>query len=426
VIANKKWDSIYVVEAELDAVALYNAGIHNVVAVTTGAKAFKQEWYERLERFKKIYIVYDSDVDGQAGAKKAAKRLGFDRCFNVQLPKTVKDINEYFWDAKERKPRFTLEQFQRLVKDARKFDVQDICSLGDAIKDLHKDKFLADEEELIGLQTPWSRVNKIMGGAKPGQLIVISAPPKIGKTSAVLDWFRFLGQQGITTLMYCCEMREKRLAEKFIAMETKDFLSADELTEMQLAEAHYRLPTDQIYLGYPKTTALDLDPVCERIEQAVKRYGIKAVCFDNLHFLVRGDTVRDKIGEVTRRFKVLAERLGIVFILIVHPRKVGDRVMTADDLKDSSSIYQDLDTLIIIHRRMTAGKNDEENSTGHLDALADIYISGRWCEGGKTVLYFDGKRTRYYDKGSLFDAALQKRIKERERKEREKRGRRVS
>lgn len=412
-------DTIYITEAELDCVALWNAGIKNVIAVTTGAKSFKQEWYDRLKKFKKIYLVYDSDIDGQSGAEKAASRLGFDRCYNIKLPVVLgydkTDANIYFWDEKNKSARHSLKDFKALAKTARKFEVRDTISLRDAIKEVHRDHFLADEDELIGLKTPWRKVNTILGGAKGGHFVVVSGGPKIGKTTFALNWMRYLAvQEDVACFLYECEMKPKRVAEKLIAMESPDFTTADELTEMQLAHATLRLPGERIYFGYPQSDELTLDNVCERIKEAVQRYGIKFVCFDNLHFLVRSQNVKDEIGIVTRRFKLLAETLNIVFVLIVHPRKIGNKEPTPDDLKDSSSIYQDLDTLIFLHRQTVetgSDSNQAENSEiekGGFENLCRVIISGRWCEGGRTMLYFEGRRALFHEEGDLYNSEIQK------------------
>lgn len=815
----KEYENVHILEAELDCVALYNAGIKNVIAVTTGAKAFKQEWYDRLLRFKKIYLVYDTDVDGQLGAAKAAKRLGLNRCYNVKLPDKYKDVNDFFWDKKGKKSTGnTKKEFQKIVKDARQFQIKNIISLRDAYKDLHKFLFTADEEELIGFQTQWPKFNKLFGGAKPGHLVVVTAAPKIGKclkydslivdpktgliitieqavkskleyafgydeksgqlkkvkisdwydsgiqphlkittkigtaiettyhhpfltfsgwknadelkvgdhiaipkhipifgnvswskercfilgslladggltggsvswtksdskivrkmksfvqkefgldskiqpdcityrfsksygsylnnplkswlddmgclvlskdknipsevfslnreclaefisalwsgdgsiheegieyssaskdliyglkhilqrfgilmrveeritsckgknfisyrissgqtvtinkfqklftltgsknvklknlckelnkskklkrdylttfpkevwgvisgelkkqnmnfhqlgiglygksygfkkeggcsifmlkkineflrspvlrnwinsevcfvkitdisksgdhqcydltvpetsnfiandilvhnTTWVFNWFRHLGFQGTNTLIYECEMRQTRMAEKSVVMHVKDFdyISMSSLNEIHLAEAWYGNPIDQMFLGYPKEGEFTLDTVCEQIEESVQRYGIRLVCFDNLHYLVRGDNVRDRIGEITRRFKILAERLDIVFVLIAHPRKTYGKAPTADDLKDSSSIYQDLDTLVILHREIISDEKNVEKE-GQYDPMTTLTVKGRWTEGGQTELYFDGGRSLFFDTGSKF------------------------
>jgi len=424
---NKAFKEVFMCEAELDAVALWNAGIKNVVAATTGAKKFQDGWFDRLSRFKKIYLVYDSDVDGQTGAEKMSIRLGMDRCYNVKLPKESKDANNYFWDILQEKKAYTKNDFLKLVKDARRFEVKDTMSLQYALKEVYKDIYTNDEDELIGLQTPWKKLNKLIRGAKLGHLVVVTAKPKVGKTTWVLNWMYGLSDRyEVPTAMYCCEMRQKKLAKKIIGMTCKDFSTPEEISGEQVAETIYTSPSRIMHFGYPTKDTLELDNVAKWVKSVVARYGVKLVCFDNLHFLVRGDNVKDKVGEVTRRFKLLAETLGIVFVLIVHPRKIGNRLVEADDLKDSSSTYQDLDLLIRLHRSVEKRDRDQDDpdSVGAelLSPLMDIYVEGRDIEAGKTILYYQGQRGLFFEKGNLYERAVKKWIEKRKRDRPNRRG----
>ena len=423
VLDNQEIKEIFLCEAELDAIALWNAGFKNVVAVTTGAKAMQPEWYERLERFEKINLVYDNDVDGQDGAEKMAKRLGMNRCHNVVLPqdeikeegkkKVLKDANQYFWDKDNKKERYTATEFKKLVKKSKQFQVKSVMSLTEAYRELIKLRHTVDEDELFGHITRWDRVNKILPRSKPGYFVVVTANPKVGKTSWVLDWFTDLAKQGTPTYIECCEMRQLRMAEKTIANAVSDFTHVDNLTELQIRQARFQNPSDIMYLGYPEDGILELESMCEKITNVVQRYGVKAVCFDHLHFLVRGDNVRDKIGEVTRRFKLLAEHLGILFVLIAQPRKVeNNRVPTANDLKDSSSIYQDLDSLVILHRRIkmddSYGDDDADESNSKMESVTEFHVTSRWGDGGSCLLNFNGRKSKYYDSGLAYDEAITK------------------
>lgn len=817
--------TIFLTEAELDAVALWNAGYKNVVAVTTGAKSFKQEWFERLTKFKKIYIVYDNDVDGQAGAEKVAKRLGLDRCHNIVLPKIEGlpkvDVNDYFWNQAEKKARHTASDFSKLIKAARRYEVPDVVSLRTAIKDAHRSRFLADDDEVMGFPTPWSKVNNLTKkGTRPGHLVVVSGISKVGKcvkhdtlvvdpdsgkritieqaikqrlpliysydeetrkvrvceisdwydsgikphlrittklgdsvettlnhpfltfdgwkeaqdvtvgdyvavpnsipifgqkslsfescfilgsliadgatglsqtsptwskhdsvlidlmkeslskafdmtlvpidgtsyrltnhpdfanpinrwfsdlglrckskhkfipdvvfqfdqrslcdflgalwsgdgsvsdqgieygsaserliddlkhlmlrlgirmvkrkryttcegkkfpswrlmthqtetirsfqrsiplfgakrdalrqllegmsedpkrdylttfpqkmwgvfegeaarrgvtmsslarltgrpkflmnggcsrwmlskinlelkspvlqswidadvsfvrvrsveatgnhqcydltvpetstfiandfvihnTSWTQNWLRFLGLQDISTFIYECEMKPDQLSEKWVAMETPDMDQKEDFEEKDFSWATYKLPVDKIWIGHPQSEMLTLEGVCKTIKAAVQRYGCRVVVFDNLHFLVRSDNVKDEIGRVTRTFKLLAESLNIMFVLIVHPRKIGTKEPTPDDLKDSSSIFQDLDTLIFVHRFFVASNKDDDESDqkAGYGPLTKVTVQGRWSPGGVCWQYFDGQRALFYDRGDMLDQALAK------------------
>lgn len=425
VLDNQDIKEIFLCEAELDAIALWNAGFKNVVAVTTGAKAMQPEWYERLERFERINLVFDNDVDGQDGAEKMAKRLGMNRCYNIVLPqdeikedgkkKILKDANQYFWDKDSRKERYKISNFKKLVNSSKQFQVKAVLSLTEAYRELIKIRHTADEDELIGYTTQWTRINKILPRSKPGFFVVVTANPKVGKTSWVMDWFLGLGKHGIPSYIECCEMRQLRMAEKTIANVLPDFTNVDDLTELQIRQARFQNPADIMYLGYPEVGTIELEAMCEKITNVVRRYGVKAVCFDHLHFLVRGENVRDKIGEVTRRFKLLAEQLGILFVLIAQARKVeNNRIPTANDLKDSSSIYQDLDSLVILHRRIKmddnygGSKGKDKEDTGKMESITEVHVTSRWGEGGACLLNFNGRKAKYYESGPSYDKAVLK------------------
>lgn len=157
----------------------------------------------------------------------------------------------------------------------------------------------------------------------------------------------------------------------------------------------------------------------EKIRSTVKRYGCKIVVFDHLHFLVRGNNVQEKIGDVTRTFKMLAGELDIVFILIAQPRKIeGNRAPTPQDLKDSSSIFQDLDSLIILHRRI---KNDEvanpdDQKEGKMEKITEVHCISRFGDGGTCTLYFNGRKARFYEKGIAHDKETEKFMAKRKKK----------
>lgn len=430
IIDDKSYDKLFITEAEMDCISLHNAGVKNTIAVTTGAKGFNEHWFDRLERYKMIYLIFDNDEDGKAGAEKMAFRLGANRCRIVKLPKEYKDLNNYFYDNKTKAHIHTEEDFMGLVKKAKKLQVRDITTLKSALRDLESDIHTADEDQLIGFQTPWKKVNKVMRGVKPGYLVVLSSPPKIGKSTLAYNWCHYLSDQGVPTLFYCCEMKPIRIAEKELAYANPDYDGIETINRLHMSGAKHEAP-DNFYLGFPNlqgdgNLGLDMDSLCEIITNSVKRYGLKFVVFDHLHFLVRGTDVNSKIGEVTRRFKLLAESLNIVFVLIVQPKKLGGRMMDTDDFKDSSSIFQDCDLAMLLHRSKSLANNaevddnkDGEDAHHYYDDWTIMRLTGRWCEGGEVKLVFDGARSRFYDKGSIFKRAAKKQ-KEKIRKRKKK------
>ena len=117
---------IFVTEGEIDAITLVQAGFENTVSGTTGAGSFDPTWIDQLRSHEKIFICYDADQKGQEGARALAKRLGYNRCYNVELPEGT-DVNEYF------NLNHDISDFQELVRKAHRFDLPGVISVDAAI-----------------------------------------------------------------------------------------------------------------------------------------------------------------------------------------------------------------------------------------------------------------------------------------------------
>lgn len=374
-------DPVFITEGEIDTISLSGMGI-NTVGITGGAGTINPAWIERLERFEKVVLVYDSDKAGQEGARKMAHRLGLERCFNVKLP--VKDMNEFVMQGHGK------DEFQQLVTEAERFDVENICSTLQAFVDLTRE--YDKQHDATCLSPHWPSMERLTGNFQAGDLIVVSAKEKTGKSTFCLNMAYRWAQQGHPVLFYCLEMRPSRLVRKLIQIVLRK--RDEELTPKVLMNGYREMSEYPLYWGYyyKKVTA---DVVFETIRLAWKRYGIEAVVFDNLHYLAR-DIVHQtqEVGYISRSFKLLAEELEIPIILIAQPRKIErNGIMGIEDLKDSSSIGADADQVIILYREKTKATEGGESSFKP-ETLVRVDAS-RYRPGGETLLYFDGTTGTY-------------------------------
>jgi replicative DNA helicase len=97
------------------------------------------------------------------------------------------------------------------------------------------------------------------------------------------------------------------------------------------------------------------------LAQAVRRYGLKLVVFDNLHMLARSVEHRtEEVGVLTKTFKLFAMEHEIPIVLIAQPRKLSPhQIMTPWDLKDSVDIFSDADQIILLHRELVGSLQDQ-------------------------------------------------------------------
>ena len=383
-------NSVVLCEAETDAMSMWTAGVKNVVALTCGAETFLAEWYDLLADKECVTIMLDADGVGQEGARAIARRLGFDKCKNVLLP--IHDANELL-------QQLGPQELARTIDTAEQFEVAGILHVGEVLMQCTQQAVM----ESPGLYTPWRDVNRLLGsGWHPGDLIVLSARVKTGKTTWSLNVARHLAMQGDPALVYCLEMSPKRLVAKLVAHHRRK--NPDNLAVLDYNLARYWLRQTPLYF---MDTAWKSTPKPDDVFETIKRHGIKFVVFDNLHFLCRSlQYLTNEIGQVTRGFKLLAEETETVVCLIAQPRKIqGDRVMKYDDLKDSSSIPADADQVILLHRDpIPAGMYEEGEDPGNdsdhevLEPKTLVRIdASRFSGGGECLLHYEGATATFTD-----------------------------
>ena len=384
---------LFLCEGESDAISLSRIGVKNVVGVSVGARGFKPEWYDFVSEFEKVYVVYDNDVAGQDGARKLAKRIGMDRCVNVEIPveRGITDVTDFLMDGND------LKDFQGLLKSAQKFDVDDVVSFKSILNNLESELAVSNTVDGMGYLTQWDNLNKLTGSFVPGDLIVLSGIAKVGKSTFGLNLLLEHSLMGIPTLYYCLEMRPERIVTRVVSYVR--CVSKDNITRDDVIYVRSLYGNKPFYIAH--SYSFTVEKVMDTIAESVKRYGIELLLFDHLHFLIRSlDNTTAEVSNTVRQFKLLAEELQIPIFLVAQPRKLSGKRQrpTVDDLRDSSSIGQDADTVIVIHRNRV--KQDGRDGSGNkplFDNDTEVIVdASRYSTGGIAKLYFDGELSRFF------------------------------
>lgn len=398
-------DEIIITEGEMDAFAIWSAGFHNVVTAPTGAGTGGIEHlYIQLDRAEKFYICYDTDPAGRVGANELARRLGYERCFNVVVSEG-KDANDFL---KVHSP----EEFQRLLKEAKPFDVDSVTNFGTV---LQKMVLNWEDSRHPGLPVPWTRVSrKLGGGFANGSVYIIAGNPKVGKSNFTLQCCTDLAfNYDIPTLTICQEMPPEQLVGRVLSQVTQEnWKGLSQSKVSQILQLNGRAP---FYIA--KTIrGMDMDLVSDTVRACVRRYGIKLLVFDHLHYLIRDvHNQTERVGQAVQRFKELAIEVNIPILLIVHLRKFevhrrqGPKspefmqdMPIEEDLRDSKMIWADADSIILLHRkRIQVDNRDfyEEETEGSYEPETIVRVaSAREAGGGHVKLWYHGDQARFEDR----------------------------
>jgi hypothetical protein len=388
-IPKEQRDVLYMVEGEIDAMTLWQEGYQPVVSTSSGAGTFKTRWYDVVKGFgaKKLVICYDNDPTGQKAADDLLKKFADNNPVNVILP--VKDANEFFATR-------TKTEFDALLIPPEEPELESCRSMLSVLDELETELYTS-AGGLNGLPSQFPELNEMMaGGYWNGWMITVSAPAGTGKTSLVLQEMLWLAEQGIPTYFICLEMSETMVLRKII--EHKFGIPMVKQVVEDVARVRAALEKIPFFFGYNKIRTLP--QLEDTVVKAVHRHDIKMVSFDNLHYFVRSiDKDTQEIALTTQTIKRLAGDLQIPMIPIAQPVKFdeNDRPMRISDLKGSSSIAQDSDIVVLLHRqRIDAAPLSGGARLGSHSPFCLVDVAkGRYSPGGKMYLYFDGARSTY-------------------------------
>lgn len=388
--------TLYLVEGEFDAMVLWQHGFWPALSTTTGANSFKPEWYDAIVSYgpDELVICYDADVAGQKAAQTLAQRFeNIPRVRNVVLP-DVKDATEFFL-------KYTDDDFRTLLEQSPLPEVENVLSMVQVNNQLEEELFLSSNG-FNGVQSQFDEINTMLaGGYWFGQFIVVTAPSGTGKTSFTLQELLWQAKTlNLPSYLLCLEMPEVMMLRKIYA---KEFgIPMLQLTLDHVAKYRKSLDKLQLYLG---SKCRKLSDVEKTVRQAVARFGVRCVVFDNVNYFVRSiEHNAQEIAAVTKLLKDLAVELDIAIIGIAQPKKFDRRNQAMDntDLAYGSALEQDADSIVILQRQLMEvdmkkfGKGATAVSLGTQSPYTMVRITkARYAPGGRTFLYFDGFRSTY-------------------------------
>lgn len=231
------------------------------------------------------------------------------------------------------------------------------------IDELIAESVEADEKPVIrGLTTGLIDLDAILGGLRPGQLIVIGGRPKMGKSTLAQNIAEHVALRlKKRVAIHSLEMTPKELVQRSICSLGKidanrlrhNALEQEEWTRWSKITGVIR-NAPLVYSG-PRNARVEQLIAQTQREHAQRPLSLMIVDYLQLMDLSGFNGSRnDAIGNVTRQLKMLAGAMGIPVILLSQlSRKLEERPdkrpMMAD-LRDSGNIEQDADAIVFVYR----------------------------------------------------------------------------
>ena len=287
---------------------------------------------------------------------------------------------------------------------------RNISGSATALKDLVVRSFELIENRqgthVTGLATGYYELDDLTCGLQNGEMIIVAGRPSMGKTSLALNITEHLGLiEKVPIAIFSLEMGRQQLAERFLCSISE--IDSQKVRRGLLNDEHYKKLADAcaelseapIYIDDTSTlTPLELRAKARRLKS---RHNIQCIMVDYLQLMNLGsgriESRQQEITTISRYLKALARELDIPVMVLSQlnrsPEGREGHRPRMSDLRESGSIEQDADVVMLLHREdyYHRGQEDyEEDNTAEL-----IIAKQRNGPTGTVKLTFREKITRF-------------------------------
>jgi len=258
--------------------------------------------------------------------------------------------------------------------------------------------------EMIGVPTGFAELDELTNGLHGGQLIIVAARPGLGKSTLALDFARAATvKHHMPAIFFSLEMGRSEIAMRLLAAESSIPMQTLRKGNMEqrdwdkLAQVRGQIADAPLYIDdSPNMTLVEIRAKCRRLSQKV---GLKMVVIDYLQLMTSGKKVESRqqeVSEFSRALKLLAKELGVPVIALSQlnrgPEQRADKKPALADLRESGSLEQDADIVILLHREDAYDR--EAPPTGEADLIVAKHRNGRQ---DTIKVSFSGMYSRFSD-----------------------------
>lgn len=232
----------------------------------------------------------------------------------------------------------------------------------------------ADEPKITGIPTHYIDLDKMIDGFNDSNLMILAGRPAMGKTALALNiaeniCFKNKMPVGIFSL----EMTAEQLMHRMICSQAE--VDSEKIRTGSLSGVEFQRIVAAVGEMQKQTMVIDDQPGLKitdlraRARRMRESYGIRFLAIDYLQLIAGSGSARtmesrqNEISEISRMLKTLARELNIPILCMSQlSRKVEDRAghrPMMSDLRESGSIEQDSDVVMLMLRRDYYDPNDK-------------------------------------------------------------------
>ena len=308
-----------------------------------------------------------------------------------EVDKIVDEAQQTLFEVTEKKASEDYKSLRELIEPTID-EIEAIQSSGDGIS---------------GVPTGFVDLDRLTNGFQPGQMIIVAARPGVGKSTFALDICRSAAiHNNMAAAFMSLEMSRTEIVMKILSAESSVPLGKirgsstskmDETDWQRVIDKTAVLAEKNLFIDdSPNLTMMEIRAKARRLKQ---RNDLQLLCIDYIQLMSSGKKVESRqleVSEFSRQIKLLAKELSIPVLALsqlsrnTEARKDG--IPQLSDLRESGSLEQDADMVIMLHRPEMYSQNPSDDERG----LANFHIpKHRNGETGKIDALFQGHYSRF-------------------------------
>jgi replicative DNA helicase len=233
----------------------------------------------------------------------------------------------------------------------------------DIIMSINYTRDMAQKGSLLGFNTGFNELNNTLCGWVKPDLVIVAARPGMGKTAFMLSSiYQLACLDSVPVAVFSLEMSSEQLVERLESITSQVPLKRLRTNNLNDYERKLLLKTDDKIITAPiyieDTGGISISQLRAKATILKQKYGIKVIFLDYLQLMSgQGKSNQNREQEVSlisRSLKALAKELEVPIIALSQlSRKVeerADKLPMLSDLRESGSIEQDADIVIMLMR----------------------------------------------------------------------------
>ncbi|EFM44893.1 MULTISPECIES: replicative DNA helicase [Corynebacterium] len=238
----------------------------------------------------------------------------------------------------------------------------------------------------LGVPTGFIDLDKLTNGLHAGQMIIVAARPGVGKSTLAMDFIRSCSlQHGKSSVIFSLEMSASEIVMRLLSAESEvkltDMRSGGVSTEdwAKIDDTLNRIQDAPLFIDdSPNLTMMEIRSKARRLKQ---QHGLDLIVLDYLQLMSSGKKVESRqqeVSEFSRQLKLLAKELEVPVIAISQlnrgPEARNDKKPQLADLRESGSLEQDADMVMLLYRPDSQDRDNER--AGEADIILAKHRGG--------------------------------------------------